>query len=139
MSVWLSIWAAVGPLIGVMLGSYLTVRGQRRQWIADNKKQEYSELLTTLSRTVGEVITYHTPPVAHPPHDQLVYDESIKKAATVIIDRIFIAREVQRMELVKRWREALTDLENNDDLAEFANRFHGMLQDITEHAMRIVD
>jgi hypothetical protein len=39
------------PLLGVLLGGWLTNRNQRRDWVADNMKQEYRELLTTLSKT----------------------------------------------------------------------------------------
>src|SRR5713226_4251307 len=46
----MTIWAAVGPLLGVALGSYLSTRTQRRHWVMDNKKQEYRELLTIRDR-----------------------------------------------------------------------------------------
>jgi hypothetical protein len=41
-------WSVVGPLFGVLLGALLTGRNQRVKWIADSKKEEYRELLTTL-------------------------------------------------------------------------------------------
>jgi len=135
---WLTAWAMVGPLVGVMLGSYLSLRNQRKQWVLDNKKQEYRELLTTLSEACGEIITFRSMMVQSP-GAKLVCDEAIKKVATVMIDRIFIAREVQKIKLVERWREALIDVEQNNDLQAFAKRIHAILQDIISMATGIVD
>src|SRR5438067_2224291 len=44
------IWAAIGPLIGVLVGAWLTARWQRKRWIQDNKKAEYREVLDTLQK-----------------------------------------------------------------------------------------
>ena len=43
-----AIWAAVGPLVGVVVGGFLTAWWQRRQWILDNKAREYREALDAL-------------------------------------------------------------------------------------------
>jgi hypothetical protein len=40
-----TIWAAIGPLIGVALGVWLTARLQHRLWALDNKKAEYGKVL----------------------------------------------------------------------------------------------
>src|SRR5437899_7589534 len=42
-------WASVGPLVGVIIGAMLTRAWDRRKWINENRKQEYRELLTTLT------------------------------------------------------------------------------------------
>jgi hypothetical protein len=46
-------WAAVGPLIGVLVGAYLTGRRQKRDWLADNKKEEYRELLSAMTKALS--------------------------------------------------------------------------------------
>jgi len=46
------IWSAVGPLMGVCLGAYIASRNQRKQWLLDNKRQEYRELLTALTNGI---------------------------------------------------------------------------------------
>lgn len=43
-----AIWAAVGPLVGVLIGSLLTARSQRKQWLYDKKQAEYREVLDAL-------------------------------------------------------------------------------------------
>jgi hypothetical protein len=46
----LGIWGAVGPLVGIFVGHWLTKRWQREQWIADNQRDEYRKLLAGLNR-----------------------------------------------------------------------------------------
>jgi len=54
----LAIWAAVGPLVGIYVGHHLLRSQQRRQWLADNRIQEWREVMTTLhkSRTLRELL-----------------------------------------------------------------------------------
>jgi hypothetical protein len=49
-------WAAVGPLIGVLVGAYLTGR-QKRDWLADNKKEEYRELLSAMKKRSASIFS----------------------------------------------------------------------------------
>jgi hypothetical protein len=42
-------WSAAGPLVGVLVGSWLTTWTQRKHWLMDNKRAEYRKLLSTLS------------------------------------------------------------------------------------------
>jgi hypothetical protein len=37
-------WFAVGPLVGVVVGGYLTIWNQKRHWVMDNKRAEYRKL-----------------------------------------------------------------------------------------------
>jgi hypothetical protein len=46
----LTIWAAIGPMAGLLTGHLLSRSSQRKHWIADCKKQEYGELLRALMR-----------------------------------------------------------------------------------------
>jgi hypothetical protein len=59
-TVFLTIWAAVGPLLGIVVGHYLTRSWQRRQWLADNRKDEYRKLLAGLNRLNMVLILDHT-------------------------------------------------------------------------------
>ena len=45
-----AVWPSVTGLVGVLIGAYIANRNQRKHWIADNKKREYQELLTAMSR-----------------------------------------------------------------------------------------
>jgi hypothetical protein len=53
-------WNVIGPLVGVVIGALLTPwiswRWQHRQWVMDNKKQEYRDLLDGLIQASDEII-----------------------------------------------------------------------------------
>jgi hypothetical protein len=54
-----AVWAAVGPLVGIVIGHYLTRSWQRRQWIADNRKEEYRKVLSGLNRLNTLLVKQH--------------------------------------------------------------------------------
>ncbi len=133
----LPVWAAVGPLMGVMLGSYLAMRTQRKHWVLDNKKEEYRELLGTLTRAFDDIIEQHALMVAHGPEEQRKYMAAEKSAMAVIRDRIFIAREIEKMKLLERWTLASMEFDHDRDGDKSAARFGAIRGDIVRAAERI--
>jgi hypothetical protein len=59
-TVFLTMWASVGPIVGILAGHYLTRSWQRRQWLADNRKDEYRKLLAGLNRLNMVLVLDHT-------------------------------------------------------------------------------
>lgn len=53
-------WAVLGPLLGVFIGAYIANRNQRKHWVAENKKQEYRELLSMLVEASSRMISLYT-------------------------------------------------------------------------------
>ncbi|MBS1806457.1 MAG: hypothetical protein JST28_24185 [Acidobacteria bacterium] len=49
LTVFFQVWAAVGPMVGIMVGYLLTSRQQLRQWKRDNVKQECREIVEGLT------------------------------------------------------------------------------------------
>lgn len=58
-TIFLTLWAAVGPLVGILIGHYLVRSWQRRQWLADNQKEEYRRVLAGLNRLNMALIELH--------------------------------------------------------------------------------
>ena len=56
--IFLNVWAIVGPLVGILLGSWLTTKNQRRHWLLDNKRSEYRELLTTIADAGSKLLVF---------------------------------------------------------------------------------
>jgi hypothetical protein len=47
----LVLWGVIAPLVGILVGHYLSRSWQRKQWIQDRRKEEWRELLTILTRS----------------------------------------------------------------------------------------
>jgi hypothetical protein len=134
-SVWttviLGIWAAVGPLVGIYVGHRLLRSHQRRQWLADNRIQEWREVITTLNKSlimitrfdaVRDLSTVEEKEAAMP----AVLDARAA-ALSVLNNRIFIAKEVRHHKMFDRWRKAVDEFDRDHD----AEKFGTMLGELT--------
>jgi heme exporter protein D len=133
------VWPAVGPLVGVFIGAWIANRNQRKQWVADNRKQEYRELLTALVNASGDVMERLSPMAAHGPESQKQFYESERAVGIIIYDRIFIARDVKEMNLGPRWITAINEVNRNGDVRLFAERISQMQQEIGASALKVVE
>ena len=131
---WAKAWAAIGPLVGIFIGAYLTQRGQRDQRIADNKKSEYRELLTTLTKTFTGIVQLQAPGVGLGPQEQRTISDLELQSLVVIRDRIFIAKEVEDMNLIARWNQALRDYDKTLDAGAFDNAFRLITADLQQNS-----
>jgi hypothetical protein len=105
------LWAAVGPLVGVAIGAWLSARWQRAKWILDNKTSEYRNLFDAISSYRFVLTEYHalykTAMVAVPA--QKKYDDDIKLAkatetvANVFADRIFTRQALRESGATDDW------------------------------------
>jgi hypothetical protein len=118
LAVMLNIWAAVGPLVGIFIGTYLTQSSQRRQWIADNKVKEWRDLLGTLMTSMTTIIRCSN--IAPQTSEVAVEDLRARVAAgEVINNRLFVAREVRQGNILEKWHEAVKIFDENHDPKAF--------------------
>jgi len=88
----LNIWAIVGPIIGILLGSWLTTRNQSRHWLLDNKRSEYRELLTTIADAGSKLLVFWgRNPVVASGEEQFMIGETARQSVDVIYNRLFIS------------------------------------------------
>src|SRR5712692_2854090 len=97
---WFSVAAAAfwdSQLLGVLIGAWVARWGQRRQWVSDNKANEYRELLTTLSRSAHCLLKGKPGDglIALSPDDQREGYQADVEARRVIDGRIFIATRIE--------------------------------------------
>jgi hypothetical protein len=114
----LNIWAAVGPLLGIFVGSYLTRSAQRRQWLADEKVKEWRELLGTLTTSFTTIVQFSTG--GKTSAEDLTAHIA---AGEVLGNRIFIAEEVRQLKIHDKWREAVGTFEQDRNPTTFGTNF----------------
>jgi hypothetical protein len=129
-------WASVGPLVGVIIGAMLTRAWDRRKWINENRKQEYRELLTTLTSACTALID-NTQAIVQSPAEQISARDEYFKSLRVLQDRIFIAHDIGKMNLFDRWGAAMKDLQATKDFRKFEDSFEVMRTEIVKQAMEV--
>jgi hypothetical protein len=131
------------PLAGIVIGHALTRSWQRKQWVLDNKKQEYRELLTTLTRchaAITRLTSLVETPMVIPDRNRSVdYNSLVEthaEALNVIRDRIFIADNVKRMDILNRWLQATKLYQEQQDVTAFRTRFEAISDLIVSSSAR---
>jgi adenosyl cobinamide kinase/adenosyl cobinamide phosphate guanylyltransferase len=129
-------WASVGPLVGVIIGAMLTRAWDRRKWINENRKQEYRELLMTLTSACTALID-NAQTLVQSSAEQISARDAYFNSLQVLQDRIFIANEIGKMNLFDRWGAAMKDLQETKDFRKFEDSFEVMKNEIVKEAMRV--
>jgi hypothetical protein len=125
----LTIWSALGPLIGVFLGAYIPQRWHRKQWLLDNKKEEYRELLDSLSAARFHLMTkVPLDPETGIPSERHRPSDAEKHAYRVMRDRIFIAQEIEEQKIAEQWEKAAAAFDaqilNSKELSDSYEEVH---------------
>ena len=119
-------WTALSPLLYIFVGALLTRSWQRKQWLLDNKKAEFRELLSTLSES-SHCILRNFPAEGFAGAKMSSGDElrQVREAAIngrrVIQDRIFIAKRIREENILDRWQSVTAE----KDLSNF---YRGMCE-----------
>jgi hypothetical protein len=124
----LGVWAAIGPLVGVRYGNDLSTRAQKEHWIADNKKQEYRELI--------EALAAHFEPVDlnYGPRGTLRSGPEARMRDT-FRNRLFIARDLEKLRACERWEKAVRERDDGGDSATFKQEFLKLTEDLRDAAL----
>ena len=136
-----NIWVMVGPLVGVMLGALLGRSWDQRKWLNDNRKEEYRELMTALTDAAAAIIErVHSRDGGHIPliKERIAFmadkQELQAKSIKVLQDRIFIAAEIEQMDLLERWGNAVKIVLKDKNLSAFDDTFEVLKKEIVKHA-----
>ena len=128
-----------GTAVGAFLGHYLSKNWQREQWIADNRKQEYRELLTTLTNTYMLIVRFIGPMMALDSQTQRELDQAERDSYRVIRDRLFIAKDLGGSDILRLWATAVENYRQTHDERVFAQRFSHINEEIVRLATRKLD
>jgi hypothetical protein len=96
-------WVALGPLVGVLVGAYITGKRQRRDWLADNKKEEYRELISAISKGLATYLQLYVGQSIRDTADQKQLMLATSHVLETSRSRLFITNQIRRLEVAKRW------------------------------------
>lgn len=130
---------ALGGVLGIVgagVGQLINGRREQRRWIADNRKQEYRELLTTLTNTATFLMEYFGTSAAKDPEHSKRFTQVYGDALRVISDRIFIAEEIKKANIHELWIDALAELQKTKDIHLLSERFEAIRVSIIKSAVK---
>ncbi|MGB8064678.1 MAG: hypothetical protein WCF26_22520 [Candidatus Sulfotelmatobacter sp.] len=126
----INVWALLGPLLGIFVGAYLARRWQRQQWIADNKKQEFKDLLGAMTRVNTLLVRYGGVPSPG--------TETIEAEQLVLVSEtcLFISDFLEKSKVIGDLVQAMRMLENKRDMDAFLAEYHRITNRIREAAKK---
>lgn len=111
-----AIWAAIGPLVGVIIGAWLAARWQQRRWMIDKKTEEYRGLLDSLCAARNQFVTYRAkyapsrltvPNPAEQANDLRALNDSVVRFGYALTDRLFVRNALKESGVLKQFDEFL--------------------------------
>jgi len=128
----------LGSLGGVLIGAYITDRNRRKQWLADNKEEEYRELISIMTRALSMYIHSFGPAARRDEEERRSLGEMEGAVLETIRDRLFIAKQIAHLGVLKRWNTAVRDFEERKNTEAFARSVGKLLDDISDAAIKDV-
>ena len=137
MDLFLKVSAILGPFVGILIGSWLTMKVQRKLWILDNKRAEYRKLLTTLTDAGSKLIVFYgAMPGVVTAKEQIAIGETARKSANLIYNRLFIADVIVKLNIALRWQDGISALRKDHDGIAFAKLLDGIMNDLRSEAIK---
>jgi hypothetical protein len=114
----------VGSFVGSLITLFFSSRQRHQEWVNDNKKQEWRELISSLSESFHYLKNYGFGIIAGEQQKGLLEADADGRRA--IESRLFIAHQIQRQNVLERW-QLLAAERDWSRTVECWNSLHGML------------
>lgn len=134
-----AMWSILSVLIGVLVGALIADRIHKKREYTNSKKEEYRELLSTLTQAASRIADFHGPIAEHTPEEERAYYEAKERAVIVIDNRLFIANEIEKLGLRTRWISAVHDVENGGHSIEFRRTVRQMQRQIISAGKQLIE
>jgi hypothetical protein len=114
-----AIFGVVSALLGVVAGQLLSGVREHHEWVNDQKRLEYRQLLGQLYETVT-VVSDSRPNLRD--LDPRLFGEAVNKLARVISDRIFISDALKESGVVEDWYELKQVIFYEPEMQQYTSR-----------------
>jgi hypothetical protein len=132
------VWAVAGPLVGVFVGAYIANRNHRKHWLADNKREEYREVLAAMNKASGTVANANLSGSGALDTKALItgHPELITAVMEVLGTRIFTRKILEKINIEDRFVQACADLGADDDGRRFTTTIDELSKDLRDAALQ---
>jgi hypothetical protein len=127
-------WAAIGPLVGVLVGAYLAGRRQKQEWLADNKKEEYRELVASITKCLTAYVQIYAVQTVRSGDDERTIMAGDANFAEVVRSRLFIGESVRRLDVSRRFMKIKGDFRKNRIVEIFISDVEKLMDEVLTSA-----
>jgi hypothetical protein len=126
-----TLWNVAGPVVGLYIGARLTRSSDRKKWLNDNRAAECREILKAMATTIHLMFTAQTHYERNLilPEDEKKVNDSYNECVAIMQYRIFIAKDVKKHQLEKRWIKIIREYSAKREYKE-AQQAYDELQEI---------
>jgi hypothetical protein len=144
-TVLVSLISIVSVIVGALLNHLLTRSGQMRERILEERKQEGRDLITAITEHYDAALHLAPLKILKVPvkaEDQKMLDDARRRALRTLRDRIYLASDVKKGNLLKRWINAFNafndseDSDDNDEITAFVSEYEAICDLIVKAAMK---
>jgi hypothetical protein len=128
----------VSGLVAAFAVHFLTQSRESEKWILDCKKQEFRELLSSLSDAYIALVKMLLPLVPLDGSDERRLREIQADSVRMIRDRIFIAKEIPPNEISNRWLRAMQRYETTLSPQNLHDEYEQIRGQIVTAALRCI-
>ena len=132
-TVLLTIWVPVGPLVGILSAHYLTRSWQRTQWIADNQKEEYRKLLAALTKINVALLDLHSGS-----GDLQTLNDGMNEFSQATNTCLFITDFLEKSKVLADIKEAVQSFITGGDLKIYQEKYWTSVNQIIASAKKII-
>jgi hypothetical protein len=122
----LLLWGVIAPLVGILVGHYLSRSGQREQWFRDKRYEDYQAVLSAIVAAYTAIVRVDMASLTSLIAPEMFQEVEVIKADSfrVLRDRIFIAKELNYGGILVEWDTIVTNYGMHASYKrEFAGRF----------------
>jgi len=122
----LILWSVIAPLVGILVGHYLSRSSQREQWFRDKRYEDYQAVLSATVAAYTAIVRVDMASLTSLFSPEMQQEVEVIKADSfrVLRDRIFIAEELDYGGILVEWNLIVTNYGMHaSDEREFTGRF----------------
>jgi hypothetical protein len=139
LTLFLTLWAALGPIVGIVLGNYLSRNNQRKQWRTDNRVNEWRELISVLFRSVTTISECDA---LRRQNDIKVLNKQGEAEMTALLtigNRVFIDKDITEERLFQHWNQAVERFREQHNPDNFGAEFKTILESLKKKASHDIE
>jgi|ERR1700733_1051519 len=131
-TVFLTMWGVIGPIVGLLTGHYLSTSAQRKRWIADNQKDEYRKLLAALTKINVALLDLHTGN-----GDLETLNDGMSEFSQATNTCLFISEFLEKSKVLDEIKQAVQSFITVDDVQSYQGRYWNAVNQIIASAKKI--